>query len=229
MARRTASKVPVIDARAPRFNQGVIAAACLAALLSGWWPLLTLAALQLGLTLTFGPRVCLGCLAYFKLVQPRFGRGPTKDARPVRFANFVGFVFLAAASLAHATGHAQLGWALAALVGALALLAALSGVCVGCEMYRLLAILRGIRSRRVARIDLAEIGAAPQDGLVVQFTHPRCSDCQTLATKLSAEGTPLALVDVSARPDLARKYAVTLVPLAFRVAGDGRILSRVAV
>jgi thioredoxin-like negative regulator of GroEL len=77
-------------------------------------------------------------------------------------------------------------------------------------------------------IDLAEIGATPQDGVVVQFTHPRCSDCQTLAKKLSAEGTPLALVDVSVRPDLARKYAVTLVPLAFRVAGDGRILSRVA-
>jgi hypothetical protein len=229
MARRTAGKVPVIDARAPRINQGVIAAACLAALLSSWWPLLALAALQLGLTLTFGPRVCLGCLAYFKVVQPRFGRGPIKDARPVRFANFVGFVFLSSASLAHATGHAQLGWALAALVGVMALLAAVSGVCVGCEMYRLLALVRGVRSRGAARIDLAEIGAAPQDGLVVQFTHPRCSDCQTLADRLSAEGTPLALVDVSVRPDLARKYAVTLVPLAFRVARDGRILSRVAV
>jgi len=219
----------VIDTRAPRFNQGIIAAACLAALLSGWWPLLALAALQLGLTLTFGPRLCLACLAYFKLIQPRFGSGPVKDARPVRFANLIGCVFLAAASLAHATGHSQLGWSLAALVGTLALLAAVSGICVGCEMYRLLALVRGIRSRRVARIDLSEIGALPQDGLVVQFTHPRCSDCQTLAKRLGAEGTPLALVDVSVRPDLARKYAVTLVPLAFRVAGDGRILSRVAI
>jgi hypothetical protein len=229
MARRTAGRVPVIDARAPRFNQGVIAAACVAALLSGWWPLLALAGLQLGLTLTFGPRVCLACLAYFKLIQPRLGAGPIKDARPVRFANFVGFVFLAVASFARVMGHAQLGWALAGLVGALALLAAVSGVCVGCEMYRWLAFVRGIRLRKVARIDLSEIGAAPQDGLVVQFTHPRCSDCQSLERELSAKGTPLALVDVSVRPDLARKYAVTLVPLAFRVAGDGRILSRVAI
>ena len=53
---------PIIDARAPRFNQGLIGAAALLAFLLGFWPLLSLAALQLALTLSFGPRLCLACL-----------------------------------------------------------------------------------------------------------------------------------------------------------------------
>ena len=221
------SGTPVIDARAPRFNQGMIGAAALLAFLLGFWPLLSLAALQLALTLTFGPRLCLACLIYFKLVQPKFGPGPVKDARPVRFANLVGLVFLSAASLAHLTGHHRLGWALGLLVAALALLAATSGLCVGCEIYRLLAYLRGIGPRRFSRIDLREIGVPGRSGLVVQFTHPRCSDCQELEKHLTAQGIPVALVDVSERPDLAHKYGISLVPLAFKVDAEGRVLARV--
>jgi Domain of unknown function (DUF4395) len=218
---------PLIDARAPRFNQGMIGATALLAFLLGFWPLLSLAAFQLALTLTFGPRLCLACLIYFKLVQPRLGPGPIKDARPVRFANVVGLVFLSTASVAHLAGYSQLGWALGLIVAALALLAAASGLCVGCEIYRLLAYLRGIGPKRVARIDLQEIGASGQAGLVVQFTHPRCSDCQTLEKSLTRQGMPLALVDVSQRPELARKYGISLVPLAFKVDADGRVLARV--
>jgi hypothetical protein len=205
----------------------MIGAAALLAFLLCLWPLLSLAALQLALTLTFGPRLCLACLIYFKLVQPRLGPGPIKDARPVRFANVVGLVFLSAASVAHLAGYPRLGWALGLLVAALALLAAASGLCVGCEMYRLLSYLRGIGPRRLGRIDLQEIGVSGGSGLVVQFTHPRCSDCQTLEKSLTAKGMPLALVDVSKRPELARKYGISLVPLAFKVDADGRVLARV--
>jgi len=218
---------PVIDARAPRFNQAIIGGAALSAFLLGWWPLLALAALQLALTLTFGPRLCLACFLYFKLVRPRLGPGPVKDARPVRFANLVGLVFLSAASAAHLAGFPRLGWTLGLVVAGLALLAASTGLCVGCEMYRLLARLRGIGPRSVARIDLGEIGVSPQAGLVVQFTHPRCSDCRTLEERLSAQGVPLALVDVTRHPDLARKYNISLVPLAFKVDTDGKVLARV--
>ena len=218
---------PVIDARAPRFNQAIIGGAALAAFWLGWWPLLALAALQLALTLTFGPRLCLACFLYFKLVRPWLGPGPVKDARPVRFANLVGLVFLSAASAAHLAGFPRLGWTLGLVVAGLALLAASTGLCVGCETYRLLARLRGIGPRSVARIDLQEIGASPQAGLVVQFTHPRCSDCRSLEERLSTQGVPLALVDVTQHPDLARKYGISLVPLAFKVDSDGRVLARV--
>jgi hypothetical protein len=217
-----------VDARAPRFNQAIIGAAALAAYLLGWWPLLALAALQLGLALTFGPRACLGCLVYFKLVRPRLGAGHIKDARPVRFANLVGLAFLLAASAAHGAGYPLLGWTLGLIVAALALAAALSGFCAGCEMYRLLAHLRRISSKKISRVDLAELGATPAPGLVVQFTYPRCTDCRELEARLHEKGVPLALVDVSQRPDLARKYGIDLVPFAVQVDLDGRVLAQVA-
>ena len=127
----------VIDARAPRFNQAVIGSLSLVAVTVGPWWLLALLALQLIIGLTLGRRWCLQCLAYFELVQPRFGEGPLEDARPPRFANLVGAVFLSSASLAFVTGSDTLGTVLGAIVAALALLAAISGFCTGCEMYKL--------------------------------------------------------------------------------------------
>jgi hypothetical protein len=129
----------VIDAQAPRFNQAVIGALALVAFLTGWWPLLALLAAQLAIGLTLGRRWCLPCLAYFELVQPRLGEGPIEDSRPPRFANKVGVVFLGAASVALALGFTVLGWTLALIDAALALGAAATGVCAGCEIYRLLA------------------------------------------------------------------------------------------
>jgi hypothetical protein len=134
----------VIDAQAPRFNQAVIGALALVAFLTGWWPLLALLAAQLAIGLTLGRRWCLPCLAYFELVQPRLGEGPIEDSRPPRFANKVGVVFLGAASVALALGFMVLGWTLALLVAALALGAAATGICAGCEIYRLLARIRGV-------------------------------------------------------------------------------------
>jgi hypothetical protein len=133
----------VIDARAPRFNQAVIGTLALVAVLTGWWPLLGLLALQFALGLTFGRRFCLPCVAYFELVQPRLGEGELEDARAPRFANMIGLVVLTAATIASAAGLQTLGWALALLVSALALLAAVTGFCTGCEAYKLSCLLRG--------------------------------------------------------------------------------------
>lgn len=134
----------VIDANAPRFNQAVIGTLALTAFLTGWWPLLAILAAQLAVGLTLGRRWCLPCLAYFELVQPRLGEGPVEDARPPRFANMIGVAFLGGAGLAHALGFTILGWTLALLVAGLALGAAATGICAGCEIYRVLARVRGI-------------------------------------------------------------------------------------
>ena len=133
----------VIDSRAPRFNQATVGLLAALAVATGWWGILAALAAQLAIGLTLGRRYCLPCLAYFELVQPRFGEGPLEDARPPRFANMVGVGFLSAGSLAYALGALVLGGVLGGLVAALALLAASTGFCAGCEAYKLGCLLRG--------------------------------------------------------------------------------------
>jgi hypothetical protein len=127
----------VIDSRAPRFNQATIGVLSLVAALTPWHWLVGVLALQLVVGLVFGRRFCLPCVAYFALVQPRFGEGPLEDSRPPRAANIVGAVVLTAATLGYALGSNVAGTALALLVSGLALLAAVTGFCTGCEAYKL--------------------------------------------------------------------------------------------
>lgn len=219
----------VIDARAPRFNQATVGAVSLLAVISGWWPLLGLLALQLGIGLRFGRRYCLPCVAYFELVQPRFGEGPIEDSRPPKFANQVGFGVLSAATVSWALGLESIGVALGLLVAGLALLAATTGLCVGCELYRIGARLRGIRQRRIDRVELTELGVEPGSGdVMVAFGHPLCTDCRTVLRDLSAGPERFVSVDVRERPDLARKYGVALVPTVVRVTGEGLVLGQTA-
>ena len=218
----------VIDSRAPRFNQATIGLLALLAVVTGWWAILGLLAAQLAIGLTFGRRYCLPCIAYFELVQPRFGEGPVEDSRPPRFANLVGTAALGGAALAYALGAETVGAALGLLVAALALLAAATGLCAGCELYRLGARLRGVRSHRLDRVELADFGLAPNGDVVVQFTHPLCSDCTALERRFRSEGHDVVTVDVSQRPELARKYGVALVPTAVSVSSTGTVLARLA-
>ena len=216
----------VIDARAPRFNQIVVGSVTLLALLTGAWPLVTLMGLQLIIGLRFGRQYCLTCVFYFEVIQPRIGEGPIEDSRPPRFANIVGAIFLMSATLAFVAGFTTVGWVLTGMVSALALLAAATGVCVGCEMYKLGARFRGIKPGSVGHLDLIELGATKLSGLVVHFTHPLCTDCREVEHKLTSEGHELLKVDVSKRPDLARKYQISVVPTALAVGPDGAVLDR---
>ena len=217
----------VIDRRAPRANQLAIGVLALVAFVTGWWPILALLALQLVIGLTLGRRWCLACVAYFELVQPRFGEGPLEDSRSPRFANVMGAVVLTTATVTIAAGYSTLGWALGLLVAALALLAAVTGFCTGCEIYRLGARLRGVGHGELRRIDRHDIGDAAGD-VVVHFTHPLCSECLDVERRLRSEGRTLVTVDVRRRPDLARKYGIGIVPTAVAVAADGAITARLA-
>jgi len=133
----------VIDARAPRVNQAVVGVVALLAVVTGWWPLLALLALQLALGLTLGRRWCLACVFYYEVLQPRFGEGPLEDSRPPRFANMVGLGFLGAASLASLAGYTTVGAVLGGIVAALALLAAVTGFCAGCTAFKVGYVLTG--------------------------------------------------------------------------------------
>ena len=163
------------------------------------------------------------------MLQPRLGEGPLEDSRPPRFANMIGLVFLTAAPLCWYAGAPLAGTVLGAIVAALALLAATTGLCAGCEAYRMLARLRGIRpGRHATHIEPADVGLTGNGAALVSFTHPLCSDCREWQERLRGASRPVASVDVSARPELARKYHVAVVPTVVAVAGDGTVTERLA-
>jgi hypothetical protein len=179
------------------------------------------------LGLTLGRRFCLTCLAYYELIQPRLGEGELEDARPPRLANVMGASFLGAAALAWWLGSPTVGTVLGAMVAALALLAAVTDFCTGCEIYKLSARLRGISPRHHDRIDTVDLPADAPERLFVEFTHPLCSECQEWERRLADEGA-LVKLDVRERPDLARKYGIAVVPTVLAVAADGEVLERLA-
>ena len=218
----------VIDSRAPRFNQAFMGIAAAIGVVTGWWPIFTLLAIHLAIGLAFGRRWCWTCVAYFRLIQPRFGEGPLEDSRPPRFANKVGVVFLAGATIASVLGFPALGLLLGGAVAVLAGLAATTGLCVGCEIYRIAARLRRIQTKQLVRIDPHDLDHQATGPFVVQFTHPLCSDCHTLERELREQGREVVRIDVRARPDLARKYGVAAVPVAVAVAQDGLVTARIA-
>jgi hypothetical protein len=219
----------VIDERAPRFNQAIVGGVALLGAVFGWPLAWAIMSAQLLIGLTLGRRFCLTCLAYFGLIQPRFGEGPLEDSRPPRLANMIGSAFLGAAALAWWLGPETVGSALGALVAALAQLAASTGLCAGCELYRLTARLRGISPRRRARLDPADLtGLDGHPKTYVEFTHPLCSECREWEERLRSNDETLITLDVRERPDLARKYGIAIVPTVLAVGPDGTVLERLA-
>jgi uncharacterized protein DUF4395 len=218
----------VIDERAPRFNQAAVGIVALLGAVFGWPLAWALMGVQLLLGLTLGRRFCLTCVAYFVLVQPRFGEGPLEDARPPRLANKMGAAFLCGAALAWWLGAPTVGTVLGLLVAGLALLAATTGFCAGCELYRLTARLRGISPRHHSQLDTADLEGIDGRPVYVEFTHPLCSECHEWERRLSSEPESLLKLDVSDRPELARKYGIAVVPTVLRVAPDGMVLERLA-
>lgn len=218
----------MVDERAPRTNQAAVALLGWLALATGAWWLAGLMGVQLAVGLVFGRRYCLPCVFYFEVIQPLIGEGSIEDARAPRFANILGAVFLIGASAAHLVGATELGWSLIAVVAVLATVAVVTGFCLGCTAYRVIARLRGVRPGHHDHLELADFGLDDRGGAVIQFTHPLCSDCRELEDRLRAEGRDPVLVDVSRQGDLARKYHVAVVPAAFDVAADGRVLERLS-
>ena len=88
--------------------------------------------------------------------------------------------------------------------------------------------LRGVRSKVIDQVDLVELGAVVEGEVVVEFTHPLCTDCRELERSLRHEGRAVLTIDVSKQPHLARKYGVTVVPTAVLVGPDGAVRARIA-
>lgn len=216
----------VLDVRAARFSQGFTGLVALLGVAFGWPLAWALMSAQLLIGLTLGRRFCLPCLVYFTSIQPRLGEGELEDSRPPRLANTMGFAFLGLAAAAWWLGAPAVGYALGGMVAFLAILSASTGFCVGCEIYRLMARLRGIKPAHHDRVDPAEFPGLGGGEAFLEFTHPLCSECSEWERRLADE--KLVTVDVRDEPQLARKYGVTVVPTVYKVAADGEVLERLA-
>jgi hypothetical protein len=130
------SSPAAIDPRGPRTNQAVLAAGLAVGFVAGWWVVAPLFAIVLAIGVAFGPRYGPVLVAYRHLLAPRLGPpGELEDPRPPRFAAAVGVAFLVAATVAFVAGATVAGWVLTLVVAGLAALAAVTGICVGCELY----------------------------------------------------------------------------------------------
>ena len=135
-----------IDPRGPRFNQAVLTVALLGGFLADARWVAPLFAVVLFLGAAFGPRYGPFLRLYADAIKPRLALpGELEDPRPPRFAAAVGVVFLVAATASFSLGAVGIGEVLMLIVAALAGLAAVTGICVGCEIYVLLARRRGVQ------------------------------------------------------------------------------------
>ncbi len=74
---------------------------------------------------------------FARVIWPRLGKpAELEDARPPRFAQFVGFVFTALALVSFVGGVDVAGYGLTALAFAMTALNASTGLCLGCQAYR---------------------------------------------------------------------------------------------
>lgn len=147
----------MVDPRQPRFGQAVTGSVLAVAFVLGWTPALPILAAVLGAGSLLGPRGNLYAHMWRALVRLLRFPPPTQleEIGPPRFANTVGFLFLAVATAAYALGAETLAWTLGLVVSGLALLAAVTGLCVGCELYvlvRRLATGGRIRGKRVVPV-----------------------------------------------------------------------------
>ena len=73
---------------------------------------------------------------FARFIWPRIGPATElEDARPVRFAQLVGFVLTALALLGVVIGVDSLGYGLTATAAVVAAVNAVTGVCLGCQVY----------------------------------------------------------------------------------------------
>lgn len=132
--------VSMIDPRQPRLGQGITGFGLLVGFLLDQPLILPVLAVILAAASLGGP-VLNPYAQLFKGVRAAGWIGPPREleeAGPPRFSNTLGFAFLTAASLAHYLPEEPMravAWGLGLLVSALALLAATTGLCVGCELY----------------------------------------------------------------------------------------------
>jgi hypothetical protein len=138
-----------VDVRGPRFAAWISSAVLVIALVVSAFSaaaaavILGLQAVVFSIGALRGPRQSPYGVIFATLVAP--GLGPVTEREPVpplKFAQLVGFVFAVAGVIGFASGLTALGEIATAFALAAAFLNAAFGICLGCQLYPLVARLR---------------------------------------------------------------------------------------
>ena len=136
-----------LDVRGPRFAAAVTTLVLIAILITGngWLALAQTVVFALGaVSARYAPYGVL----FRTAVAPRLGPPRAfEPAEPIRFAQGVGFAFLAVASVAYLSGAPAVGLVATGFALVAAFLNAAFGLCLGCEAYLLI---RRLTSRAAA-------------------------------------------------------------------------------
>lgn len=201
----------------PRFAQALTGVLTLEAIVFDT-PAAVAVALALVLLSLAGPRWSPVAWVFRRIAPPA---GDLEPAAPVRFSQFLAAGFLALSLALLVAGATLAGWIVAGMVAALALVSALSGFCVGCEVYRLALRLRDDGEGDV-RSDLGLAGAGPW---LVVLTAPGCARCEPFVAQLQRAAGDRQVVRVSlADHPRAASLPVRSVPAALAVGSDGALL-----
>lgn len=133
----------MVDPRAPRFGQTLTALGLGGAVVFDTPILLYAVAVVLVAAVASGWRLDLYAAVWRTLVVRALGSPTEREAAaPHRFARVLGAIGATLASVLVVAGFVTPGYAVAAAVAGLAALAASTGLCVGCRMYRQVALFR---------------------------------------------------------------------------------------
>jgi Domain of unknown function (DUF4395) len=208
--------VPAVHPLQPRFAQAITGVLCLEAILFDT-PAAVVVALALVLLNLLVPRWSPVAWVFRRIARPP---GDLEPVAPVRFAQALAVGFLVVGLVLLAVGAGLAGWILVGLVAAIALFSAISGICVGCEIYRLLLARRGGAPADV-REDLGLTGDGPW---LVVLTAPGCGRCEPVARELERVAGDREVHRVSLREHpRAGSLPVRSVPAALAVARDGTL------
>ncbi|MGN6782436.1 MAG: DUF4395 domain-containing protein [Marmoricola sp.] len=153
-----------IDPRDPRFNAALTSVVLAVVLLSAphavGVALLGVQAVLFAMGAALGIGQTPAALLFRTLVRPRLA-APThlEDAAPPRFAQAVGLAFAVVGLLGYLSGATLLGAIATGFALAAALLNAVFGLCLGCELYLL--------GRRLAPVSIHP-SAAPATGIITK-------------------------------------------------------------
>jgi hypothetical protein len=124
-----------LDPRGQRFAAVLTTVVLVVVLATGWGWLALAQTVVFAITALY-PRRGPYALLYRYLVAPRLGPAiEREDAAPVRFAQLIGFAFLAVATVAYLSGVTAMGVVFAGFGLLAAFLNAAFGICLGCEAY----------------------------------------------------------------------------------------------